>query len=89
MNKLWTFSGEEKEEQFRDLAQSELIPTEPTHLSFWTKFLELQLKMFSAKGDVDMEHKYSSSPLDWPLGSKNVAYWMNPRSNVSKYMYLY
>lgn len=60
-----------------------MIPTEPTRLSFWTKFLELQYKMFMAKGDVEMEHKYSSEPIQWPLLSKNVAYWMSPNSNVS------
>ncbi|KAK3088845.1 hypothetical protein FSP39_024538 [Pinctada imbricata] len=74
--------SEEKEAQFRDLAQSELIPMQPTHLSFWTKFAELQLKMFLAHGEIDMEHKYSSTPLEWPLASKNVAYWMSPSSNA-------
>ena len=76
------FLGQDKEAQTRDMAHAEMIPTEPTHLSFWTKFLELQYKMFMAKGDVEMEHKYSSEPLQWPLLSKNVAYWMSPRSNV-------
>lgn len=76
-------SGQDKEGQTRDIAHSEMIPTEPTRLSFWTKFLELQYKMFMAKGDVEMEHKYSSEPIQWPLLSKNVAYWMSPNSNVS------
>nr|XP_022326265.1 protein O-mannosyl-transferase 1-like [Crassostrea virginica] len=73
--------SQDKEAQTRDMAHAEMIPTEPTHLSFWTKFLELQYKMFMAKGDVEMEHKYSSEPLQWPILSKNVAYWMSPRSN--------
>ncbi|XP_048773923.2 protein O-mannosyl-transferase 1-like [Ostrea edulis] len=71
----------DKESQTRDMAHAEMIPTEPTHLSFWTKFLELQYKMFMAKGDVEMEHKYSSEPIQWPFLSKNVAYWMSPHSN--------
>lgn len=83
MTLLWVSLGQDKEAQTRDMAHAEMIPTEPTHLSFWTKFLELQYKMFMAKGDVEMEHKYSSEPLQWPLLSKNVAYWMSPGSNVS------
>lgn len=74
--------SQDKESQTRDMAQSEMIPTEPTHLSFWTKFLELQYKMFMAKGDVEMEHKYSSEPIQWPFLSKNMAYWMSPNSNA-------
>lgn len=72
---------QDKEGQTRDIAHSEMIPTEPTRLSFWTKFLELQYKMFMAKGDVEMEHKYSSEPIQWPFLSKNVAYWMSPNNN--------
>jgi len=66
------------------LQQAELIPTEPTHLSFWEKFVELQMKMLLAGPDADMEHKYASSPLEWPLAGRNVAYWMSHTSNVSQ-----
>ena len=66
------------------MAQSEMIPLEPTHLSFWTKFTELQLKMLLGKAE-EMEHKYSTEPLEWPLMDKNVAYWMSSNSNVSFY----
>lgn len=71
----------EKEEQARELAQSEMIPLEPTHLSFWTKFTELQLKMLLGKAE-EMEHKYSTEPMEWPFMDKNVAYWMSSNSNA-------
>lgn len=75
--------GPEKEQQARDLANTEMIPLKPTHLSFWTKFYELQMKMLFSINDVEMEHKYSSGPLDWPFLAKNTAYWMSSTSNVS------
>lgn len=72
----------EKEQQARELASTEMIPLKPTHLSFWTKFFELQTKMLFSRSDIDMEHKYSSGPLDWPFLTKNTAYWMSSTSNA-------
>ena len=73
----------DKDGQVRDLAQAEMIPLKPTYMSFWNKFMELQTKMLFLNNDNEMEHKYSSAPLDWPFMSKNVAYWMSNISNVS------
>ncbi|KAK3605873.1 hypothetical protein CHS0354_017778 [Potamilus streckersoni] len=72
----------DKDGQIRDLSQAEMIPLEPTHLSFFDKFLELQYRILFIQGDTEMEHKYSSTPLDWPLSSKNLAYWMHPVTNA-------
>ena len=73
----------DRDGHLHDLAAAEMIPLEPTHLSFWAKFWELQTKMLFSQHDTEMEHKYSSSPLDWPFMSKNIAYWMSSTSNVS------
>ncbi|GFR77214.1 protein O-mannosyltransferase 1 [Elysia marginata] len=64
-----------------DLQQAELIPLQPTHLSFWAKLYELQMKMFISSQDVKLEHKYSSGPSDWPFSKRNIAYWMSPTDN--------
>lgn len=72
----------EKEGQARELSQAEMIPSEPTHLSLWAKFCELQMKMIFSNHDIDLEHKYSSGPLEWPLLDKNVAYWISPETNA-------
>ena len=74
----------DKDGQIKDIHQAELIPTQPTQLSFWNKFWELQFKMILSSPSKEMEHKYSSSPIDWPFMMKNVAYWMNGNTNVSK-----
>ncbi|XP_036368032.1 protein O-mannosyl-transferase 1-like [Octopus sinensis] len=71
-----------KEGQTRELSEAEMIPSEPTQLSLWAKFWELQVKMISSNHDVDLEHKYSSGPLEWPLMDKNVAYWISPNTNA-------
>ncbi|KAL5012461.1 hypothetical protein ScPMuIL_011012 [Solemya velum] len=72
----------EKEQLARDIASSEMIPLQPTELSFWVKFLELQYKMLLVNTDVNMEHKFSSEPQEWPFTSKNIAYWMSGTSNA-------
>ncbi|XP_041368198.1 protein O-mannosyl-transferase 1-like [Gigantopelta aegis] len=72
----------EKDRQSQSLRQAEMIPLEPTRLSFWTKFWELQLKMIFSSQDVELEHKYCSDPLDWPFMTKNIAYWMSPNTNA-------
>lgn len=32
----------------------------------------------------DSEHKYSSTPLDWVTLDTNIAYWLHPRTSVSR-----
>lgn len=58
-----------------------MIPTEPTNLSFMHKFLELQFKMLAQNGAVQ-SHMYSSDPLEWPLLTKGIAYWVSTESNA-------
>ncbi|KAH3800902.1 hypothetical protein DPMN_154545 [Dreissena polymorpha] len=74
--------NEDKEGRLRDIQQAELIPMEPTYVSFWEKFWELQTKMLFGAPPADIEHKYRSNPLDWPFVSKNVAYWMHATTNA-------
>lgn len=58
-----------------------MIPTAPTTLSFWDKFIELQSKMLWTT-DLLQSHMYSSEPLEWPLMSKGIAYWVDKSSNA-------
>lgn len=53
----------------RQLLNEEMIPIEPTVLTFLEKFRELQLKMLWYTDSVQ-SHMYSSEPLEWPLLSK-------------------
>lgn len=64
-----------------------MIPTTPTKLSFWAKFEELQRKMlfFSPSNVADQSHMYSSEPLEWPLLTRGIAYWVSSDSNVSSF----
>ena len=41
----YTKNDEDKKALERELYSHELIPQRPTHLSFWEKFKELQIKM--------------------------------------------
>lgn len=78
------FVADDQKERERDLVTAEMIPTSPTHLSFWQKFFELHYKMLFANTDNIQNHMYSSEPLEWPLMSRGIAYWVSSTSNVSE-----
>ncbi|KAL4219637.1 Protein O-mannosyl-transferase 1 [Mactra antiquata] len=73
--------AEKAEDRLRELQLSEMLPTEPTYLSFWEKFFELHLKLIYARQTQLFEHKFSSSPIDWPWMTKTVAYWISNKSH--------
>lgn len=77
------FSAEDQKERERELVTAEMIPTQATKLTFWNKFFELQYKMMFSGTESVMNHMYSSEPLEWPLMSRGIAYWVASDSNVS------
>lgn len=76
------FVAEDQKERERDLVTAEMIPTSATKLTFWEKFFELQYKMFFAGTESVQNHMYSSEPLEWPLMSRGIAYWVASNSNA-------
>lgn len=76
------FTAEDQKERERELVAAEMIPTSATKLSFWQKFFELQYKMLFTSTDGVQNHMYSSEPLEWPLMSRGIAYWVSSKSNV-------
>lgn len=75
-------SADDQKERERQLLKAEMIPTAPTVLTFWQKFMELQSKMLWHV-EQTQSHMYGSEPLEWPLMSKGIAYWVDKHSNVS------
>jgi len=76
------YTKSEKDRE-KDLLEAEMIPTQPTTLSFWAKFVELQWKMLvSGSGTQAETHAYSSSPTEWPLLHRGIAYWIGTGSNA-------
>ena len=75
------FLAEDQKERERQMINAEMIPTAPTVLSFWDKFIELHKKMMW-HSDPIQSHMYGSEPLEWPLMSKGIAYWVDKNSNV-------
>ncbi|XP_031225647.1 protein O-mannosyl-transferase 1 isoform X4 [Mastomys coucha] len=51
------------------------------NLSFMARFSELQWKMLTLKNE-DLEHQYSSTPLEWLTLDTNIAYWLHPRTSA-------
>lgn len=45
------------------------------------RFSELQWKMLTLKNE-DLEHQYSSTPLEWLTLDTNIAYWLHPRTSA-------
>ena len=61
-----------------------MIPTEPSRLSFWAKWRELEYKMWmgGSTSSTGSTHAYASEPTDWPLMYRPLAYWLATQSNV-------
>uniref|UniRef100_A0A182V2U2 Protein O-mannosyltransferase 1 n=1 Tax=Anopheles merus TaxID=30066 RepID=A0A182V2U2_ANOME len=75
----------DKKDVLNKLLATEMIPTEPTKLSFWNKFSELQLKMLLHADKLE-SHMYSSEPHEWPLMDKGIAYWIDGDSNAQVHL---
>jgi dolichyl-phosphate-mannose-protein mannosyltransferase len=59
---------------------------EPTRLTFWEKMMELQVKMLLLGSDSPQQHMYMSSPLEWPLLTRGIAYWVSTESNAQVHL---
>lgn len=77
-------SADDQKERERQLINAEMIPTGRTSLTFFEKVFELQQKIFwhNQNSEVTKNHMYASSPLEWPLMDKGIAYWIDRTSNV-------
>ncbi|XP_076645403.1 protein O-mannosyltransferase rt [Halictus rubicundus] len=78
--------SEDQKQRERELINAEMIPLQATRLSFWEKFVELQIKMFFSVQEGQNSHMYSSDPSDWPLMSRGIAYWVSNESNAQVYL---
>ncbi|TMW45071.1 hypothetical protein DOY81_009852 [Sarcophaga bullata] len=70
----------DEREREKQLLAAEMLPTKQTALTFLDKLFELQSKMLWYGPQVQ-GHMYSSEPLEWPLLSKGIAYWVDDKSN--------
>ncbi|XP_055299560.1 protein O-mannosyltransferase 1 [Sitodiplosis mosellana] len=78
----YTKTADQRERE-RQMVKAEMIPTKPTSLTFFEKFMEIQFKMlWPSASEAVQTHMYSSEPLDWPLMSKGIAYWVDKNSNA-------
>ena len=66
-----------------------MIPEAPTYLTFWEKFLELQIKMLITNQENVQNHNYASDPSEWPFLTRGIAYFISKESNVSYIEYHY
>eukprot|EP00092_Neocalanus_flemingeri_P039416 GFUD01042917.1.p1 GENE.GFUD01042917.1~~GFUD01042917.1.p1 ORF type:complete len:226 (+),score=39.73 GFUD01042917.1:231-908(+) len=59
----------------------ELIPEQQTTLSFWDKFLELQLKMLITNQENVQNHNFATDPTEWPFLTRGITYIIAKDSN--------
>ncbi|XP_070164054.1 protein O-mannosyltransferase rt isoform X1 [Polyergus mexicanus] len=91
-NSIWNVEehrytkSEDQKQRERDLISAEMIPLQATTLSFWEKFAELQIKMLFGGQEGQNSHMYSSGPLEWPLMSRGIAYWVSNDSNAQVHL---
>ncbi|XP_015189217.1 PREDICTED: protein O-mannosyltransferase 1 isoform X3 [Polistes dominula] len=88
LNSIWNVEehrytkNEDQKQRERELINAEMIPLRATTLTFWEKFIELQIKMLFGSQEGQNSHMYSSGPLEWPLMSRGIAYWVSNDSNA-------
>lgn len=91
-NSIWNVEehrytkSEDQKQRERELINAEMIPLQATALSFWEKFAELQVKMLFSGQEGQNSHMYSSGPLEWPLMSRGIAYWVSNESNAQVHL---
>lgn len=91
-NSIWNVEehrytkSEDQKQRERELISAEMIPLQATALSFWEKFAELQVKMLFSGQEGQNSHMYSSGPLEWPLMSRGIAYWVSNDSNAQVHL---
>ncbi|CAD6239502.1 GSCOCG00008720001-RA-CDS [Cotesia congregata] len=78
--------SEDQKQRERELINAEMIPLKATRLSFWQKFIELQIKMLFHGQESQTSHMYSSGPLEWPLLTRGIAYWVASDSNAQVHL---
>lgn len=71
---------QDEQDREQQLLKAEMLPMKRTSLTFYQKFMELQTKMLWHLPQIN-GHMYSSEPLDWPLLTKGIAYWVDANSS--------
>ncbi|EDO30753.1 predicted protein [Nematostella vectensis] len=54
-------------------------------MAFFPKFLEMQWKMIQSNKELSGEHTFSSTPSQWPIMKRGVAYWIHRDKNMQIY----
>lgn len=71
--KIWEITTiKNLDEKRRALIENKIVPQ-----SFFSKWAELQILMFSHNNDLTSEHDYASNPYTWPQSLNGVLYWTN------------
>merc|ERR1712223_2131161 len=73
----YTKSDEDKKTLEKEIFGAEMIPEAPTYLTFWEKFLELQIKMLITNQENVQNHNYASDPSEWPFLTRGIAYFIS------------
>lgn len=81
-----TLDDEDKKSLERELFNQEMIPQKATYLSFWEKFLELQIKMLVTNQENVQNHNYASEPTEWPFLTRGIAYFIAKDSNAQVHL---
>ncbi|EFX72725.1 hypothetical protein DAPPUDRAFT_227345 [Daphnia pulex] len=77
----YTRNEDEKDRQL-ELMTTDFIPLEPVVMGFWEKFFELQIRMLFISNENVQNHMYTSSPWEWLVLTRGIAYWVSPESNA-------
>ncbi|SCU91858.1 LAFA_0F06282g1_1 [Lachancea sp. 'fantastica'] len=68
-----------------DDARKVYIPKPVKHLSFFSKWSELQRLMFEHNNKLSSEHPFASSPESWPGSLSGVSFWTKDQDRMQIY----
>lgn len=63
-----------------------LPPRKVTHMSFFKKFVELQLQMLQQNAGLTQSHPYASGPINWPFLLSGISFWTNNDTQEQIYL---
>jgi len=72
---------EESADKVDQMDESDLLPIEDV-MTLREKMYELQMKMITTIHDIPQEHRYGSTPNEWPLMDTTVGYWVSGETHA-------
>ncbi|CAO1631310.1 unnamed protein product [Sympodiomycopsis kandeliae] len=85
---LWFVDDLEPDKESDDYEErSKPVPPRPIkHMSFFKKFIELQLQMLQQNAGLTQSHPYATGPINWPFLLQGISFWTQNEGQKQIYL---